>query len=143
MKNHEFLCFLHVFISLCQQGDTEGLQCTICAALELSAPSHHLFLHSSNHRITVSGLGRDLGRSPGPIPLLEQEHLDQVTQEHLDQGTQEHVLNVSTEGDPTTFLGSPFQCSVSHHEEVSSRIYVDPPVFQFAPIAPCPIIGCH
>ena len=41
-------------------------------------------VESQNHRI--SGIGRDLERSSSPIPLLEQEHLDQVTQECVQVG---------------------------------------------------------
>ena len=35
---------------------------------------------------TISGTGRDLERPSSPIPLQEQEHLDQVTQEHIQEG---------------------------------------------------------
>jgi len=30
----------------------------------------------------MSGIGREIESSSSPIPLLEQEHLEQVTQEH-------------------------------------------------------------
>jgi len=39
---------------------------------------------SQNHR--MSEIGRDLKRFCSPIPLLEQEHLDQVTQECVQAG---------------------------------------------------------
>lgn len=63
---------------------------------------------SQTHR--MSGIERDLNRLSSPIPLLEWEHLDQVTKECIQAG---FVLNVSREGDPTTSLGILFQCSIA------------------------------
>ena len=30
-----------------------------------------------------------------------------------------------------------------HCEELFTHIYVEPPMFQLAPITPCPVTGCH
>ena len=92
---------------------------------------------TQNHRI--SGIGRDLKRSSSPIPLLEQEHLDQVTQEHIQVDFEclqrRRPPNVS--GQPVPVFYYP------QSEEVFSSIYVELSMFQVAHIAPCPIIGCH
>lgn len=38
---------------------------------------------SQNDRITVFEVGRDPWRSSGPMPLLKQGHLEQITQDHV------------------------------------------------------------
>jgi len=46
-----------------------------------SPPCTEMSLTSQNHRI--SGIEKDLERSSSPVPLMEQEYLDQVTQESI------------------------------------------------------------
>ena len=93
----------------------------------------------------MSGFGRDLEGSSGPVPLLEQEHPEQITQEHPDLVTQER----SQEGfeclqrSPHSPSGQPIPVFSHPHREVFPHIYVEAPLFRFAPIAPCPVIGCH
>ena len=66
------------------------------------------------------------------------------SQNDRDWNVSRQVLSVFKEGDPTTSQGSLFQWSVTlTMEEVFSHVYVEPPVFQLAPIAPCPTIVCH
>ena len=91
---------------------------------------------AQNHRI--SGIGRDLERSSSPISLLEQEHLDRSH-----RNASRRVLNVSR-GDLPNLSGQPVPVFCHPRcEEVFSRIYVEPFMFQLVPIAPCPVIGCH
>ena len=92
---------------------------------------------SQNHR--MSGIGRDLKRSSSPIPLPEQEYLDQVTEEHVQAGFEcvcrrrPHKLS----GHPVPMFCYP------HSEVVFSHIYMEPLMFQLAPVIPCHITGCH
>ena len=55
------------------------------------------------------GIGRDLGRSSGPMPLPEQEQLDQVTQDRVQAGF-ECLWRRKLHKPP---LGSLFSCSVT------------------------------
>lgn len=77
------------------------------------------------------------GASATPLP--EQEHLDWVTQEHVQVGFEclQRRRHHSLSGQPIPVFCYP-NC-----EEVLSRIYVESPIFQLAPTAPCPIIACH
>lgn len=81
---------------------------------------------TKNHRI--SGIGRPLGRSFSPIPLMEQEYLDQVTQELIQVDLEDLQRRISHNilGQPVPVFCHP------HHEEVSSHIYVEPSVLQLA-----------
>lgn len=86
---------------------------------------------SQNHR--MSGNGRDPERSSSSIPLPGQEHLNQVTQECIQecfeclQRRRPHHLS----GHPAPVFCYPY-C-----QEVFSHIFVEPLMFQTAPIAPC------
>ena len=87
----------------------------------------------------MSGIGRDLERSSSPIPLPEQEHLDQVTQERIQAG-----FECLQRSGPHNLSGQPVPVfCYPYCEEAFSHIYVEPPMFQLVPTAPCPIIGCH
>ena len=87
----------------------------------------------------MSGIGRDLKRSPSPTPLPQQEYLQHVTQECAQVGSE--CLQRKR---PHNLSGQliPVFC-YPQREEVFPSIYVEPPMFQFAPNAPCPIAGCH
>ena len=81
-------------------------------------------------------------KGPGKLiqcnPPMEQEHPDEVTQEGVQAG-----WNVCTEGDSTTPWAAWARLCHPHPKQAASHLPVEPPVFQFAPIAPCPVTGCH
>jgi len=84
---------------------------------------------------------RDLWRFSGPTPLLQQRHLEPAAQmafEYL-QGGRLH-----------TSLGNLYQCLVTLTVKnffLMPKLFPDvqeePPVFQFMPIACCPVTGHH
>ena len=85
------------------------------------------------------GIGRDLWRSSSPTPLLEQDHLEHVAQDRVQAGfeyLQRRRLH-SLSGQPVPVLGHP------QSKEVFSHVQMELPVFQFVPIAPCPVAGHH
>uniref|UniRef100_A0A8B9Q4U4 Transmembrane protein 19 n=1 Tax=Apteryx owenii TaxID=8824 RepID=A0A8B9Q4U4_APTOW len=93
--------------------------------------------HSQNHR-TVE-FGRDLWRSSSPTLLLKQGHLEHVAQDPVQvgfeylQGWRLHNLS----GQPVPVLCHP------HSKEVFHYVQLELPVFQFVPIASCPVTGPH
>jgi len=53
------------------------------------------------------------------------------------------LLNISKDGDATTSLDNPCQCSVILMVKVFPDVQREPPVFQFVPIASHPVTGYH
>jgi len=53
----------------------------ICSSGKMLGAFIYLSLVSQNHRIVW--VGRDIGRSSCPIPLLQQSHLDPVARAHV------------------------------------------------------------
>jgi len=122
---------------LCRFGNSDLSCFSFCVFLDVMIHLQrycliNYFFITQNHRI--SGIGRDLERSSSLIPLLEQEHLDQVTQERVQVGFEclQRRRCHNLPGQPV-----PMFCYLYH--KVFSHIYVEPPVFQIAPTAPCPM----
>ena len=60
------------------------------------------------------------------------------------RATSRRLLNISKDGESTTSLGNLCQCLVtSHSQKVFPDVQREPPVFQFVPIASCPVTGYH
>ena len=95
----------------------------------------------TNHRIShrVADTGRDLWRSPDPIPLLKQGHLEAVAQDHVRmafdrlQGRKLHNLS----GQPVPVLGHP------DSKKAFPDVQREQPVFQFVLIAFGAVMGHH
>ena len=88
-----------------------------------------------NHR--MAGVGRDLGASSGPTPLLKQGHLQQAAQDLVQAGfeyLQRGRLH-SPSGQPVPVLHHP------QREEVLPHVQTELPVLQFVPVAPCRVAG--
>ena len=85
------------------------------------------------------GPGRDVRRTTSPTPLLKQVHLEQVAQDYVQvsfenlHGGRLH----SPSGQPVPVLCQP------QSKEVLPHVQMEPPVFQFVPIAPGPVTGHH
>lgn len=93
-------------------------------------------IESKNHRIV--GAGTDLWRSSSPAPMLKQVHLEQLAQDYVQEGFEclQRRLH-SIYGQPVQVL-----CH-TQSEEVFPHIQRKPSVFQFVPIASCPVAGDH
>ena len=77
--------------------------------------------------------------SATPIPLQKQGHLDQAAQDLVQVGFEylqrRRLHNPSRQ--PVPVLRHP------QREEVLPPIQMELPMFQFVPIAPCPVAGHH
>jgi len=87
----------------------------------------------------VVGIRRELRRSSSPTPLPKQVHIEQAAQDPV-QASFEYIQrrrlhNLS--GQPVLVL-----CH-SHNQEVLPHIQMQFLLFQFVPIAPCPVAGHH
>ena len=96
----------------------------------------YLFKQQSSQNHRMEWVGRDLWRSSSPNSLLEQDHLEQVAQDGIQAGFEylqrRRLHNLS--GQPVPVLGHP-------QSKVFPHIQMELPVFQFVPIAPCPVTG--
>ena len=88
----------------------------------------NMIIESQSRRGLEETSGEHQFQSPAKAGSLQQ-----VTQESIQE-----VLNISSEVDFTTSLGSLFQCSVTL-SEVLSHVQMKIPVFQFVPTVPCPV----
>lgn len=82
---------------------------------------------------------RDFQRSYGPTPLLRQGHLELIAQGHAQMAfeyPQEWRLH-NIPGQRVPVFGHP------HRKKVFPDTQREPPVFQCAPMASCPITGHH
>ena len=116
------------------------VQLTAMAAyLKQRSPSGPLCVEisSQNHRMVE--VGRDLWISSSPNPLLKQDHLEHVAQDHVQAGLEYpqrrrlHKLS----GQPIQVLCHP------HSRKVSPHVRMELPLFQFVPVASCPVTGHH
>jgi len=84
-------------------------------------------------------VGRDFCGSSSPDLLTKQGHLQQASQDLVQAGLEylqrRRIHNPS--GQPVPVLRQP------QREEVLPHVQVDLPMFQFVPIAPCPVTGHH
>jgi len=83
--------------------------------------------------------GRDLWGSSSPNPLPKQGHLQQAAQDLVWVGLeylQRRRLH-NLPGQPVPVLRHP------QREAILPHIQMELPVFQFVPIAPCPVAGHH
>lgn len=96
-------------------------------------PSQPLALLTAGGKVTITGWVRFKGTTGGHQIgcLLKQGSLDHLTGD-CDQ---------SRDGDPITSEGNPFQCLVSL--TVKFLCSGGTSVFQFLPIASCPVLGHH
>lgn len=87
----------------------------------------------------MAGVGRDLLRSSSPTSLPKQVHLKQVGEERIQTGFEDlqrrRLHNLS--GKVVPGLCPP------QSKEIFPHIEMDFLVFQFVPVAPCPIAGHH
>ena len=96
LRSEKSILFIYLFIYyLCLHGNS-------CCLFSIPVTE------SQYHQ--MSGFGRNLARSSSPIPLPRLRR-NALIRSHRDVSRQ--ILNVSREGDPTTPLGSPLQCSVT------------------------------
>ena len=81
------------------------------------------------------GIGRDLSRSSSPNPLPKQGHLDQVAKDLVQAGLEylqrRRLHNLPRQ--PVPVLSHPQSVEVLPH------FWLELPVLQFVPIAPCPV----
>ena len=96
-----------------------------------------------SHRITdchrAGKTGRHLWGLSSLTPCWEQVH-----QSKLHRSVPWKVLGISKDGIYTACLGSLFQClTSSHSKKVLFYCKMKFPVFQFVPIASCPVTGHH
>lgn len=77
-------------------------------------------------------------RSSGPSPLLKQGHLERVAHDHIQAGF-EYLQGKKLHNPP----GSVFQRSVPSQYRIFLHIHVELTVFQFVPVASCPVTGHH
>jgi len=85
------------------------------------------------------GVGRDLWGSSSPTPLPKQGHLEQAAQNLVQAGfeyLQRRRIH-SLPGQPVPVL-----CH-SQSKDVLPHVQVELPMFQFVPIALCPVAGHH
>ena len=87
----------------------------------------------------MAGVGRDLCESSSPNLLPKQGQLQQAAQDLVQAGLdylQRRRLH-NLPGQPVPGLHHP------QREEVLSRVQMELPMFQFVPVAPCPVAGHH
>ena len=92
---------------------------------------------SQNHRMV--GAGRDLCGSSSPTPPPKQGHLQQAAQDLVQVGLEylQRRRIHSLPGQPVPVLRHP------QREEILPHSQTELPVFQFVPIAPCPVAEHH
>lgn len=85
------------------------------------------FIESKNHGLVEDG--SDFWRSFGPMPLLEQGHLELIAQAHVQM-----LLNIPRDEDSTVSSGNLCQCS---EYKVLLYIHKKPPLFQEHCVSSC------
>ena len=100
-------------------------------------PCTALCWESQNHRML--GVGRDLCGSSSPTLLPKQGHLEKAAQDLVHVGLEylqrRRIHNLP--GQPVPGLCHP------QSQEVLLHVQVEFPMFQFVPVAPCPVTGHH